>query len=977
MEEVRRVAFDAAKEMQSPRFRAIIRATSGRRKRYSTDVKSFSHELNTKDIMKVIKSKFKLLKEEVNAELGVYAGDLVGILDKATEEHSEWREPLEDLLVISQKCAEMSPDEFWVKCEGIVQNLDDRRHELPMGTLKQVHTRILFILTRCTRLLQFQKEGAYGEEEHVLGLHQFSDLGFYPDQSDSGQALKNQITAKDIKEKIMRAKIQEKRVSLSHLNQYSTGGAESPASRDRISSWKKLPSPAEKNQKKEEAEVDDFQLKKLPSLELPERTKLDIDEKIEVCKSSEMPTKSSADIIIQDTRSETVFDGKRMIICRICDFEIPTMHAEGHFKVCTIADRCDSKGLSVDERLLKLAEIIEKILDQCKLKGPEEVSGVGDSCKSEEFNGPISTRNNEQSSTNAGQCLPNPSSSSTGRRDLGILASSSESISPQSPLMTPQTSLLNFVSTDNIAFHEYENFQQIQSLLDIVRCIESVRSCDYTSLDYLSTCLERLNGIIGDRLLDGLIIETFGRRIEKLLQEKFIQLCGQIDDGNKDASIDEDGSIETDSGRSSRTSPLSSMIKDRTSIEDFEIIKPISRGAFGRVFLAKKRVTGDLFAIKVLKKADMIRKNAVESILAERNILISARNPFVVRFYYSFTSRENLYLVMEYLNGGDLYSLLRNLGCLSEDMARLYIAEVVLALEYLHSLNVIHRDLKPDNLLIARDGHIKLTDFGLSKVGLINSTDDLSGPDVSSAVIFDQAPIPSALRAEKREQRRKQSAVGTPDYLAPEILLGMPHGPNADWWSVGVILFEMLVGIPPFNAEHPQKIFDNIMNRDISWPQIPQEMSHEAYDLINKLLIQNPLQRVGATGAGEVKAHPFFKDINWDMLARQKAAFIPSTQDDEDTSYFESRHAWNSDDAQIHSDSNEIYDMIDTGSASDCSNPGSCEDDDEDEFVADLSSRNIEMKYSFSNFSYKNLSQLASMNYDLITKCSKDQNSNI
>ncbi|KAH0470006.1 hypothetical protein IEQ34_001564 [Dendrobium chrysotoxum] len=288
-------------------------------------------------------------------------------------------------------------------------------------------------------------------------------------------------------------------------------------------------------------------------------------------------------------------------------------------------------------------------------------------------------------------------------------------------------------------------------------------------------------------------------------------------------------------------------------------------------------------------------------------------------------------------------------------------------------------DIRLEEIMCIPPNVVMLTDFGLSKVGLINSTDDLSGPDVSGAVILDHAPTPTSQRAEKREQRRKQSAVGTPDYLAPEILLGMAHGPNADWWSVGVILFEMLVGIPPFNAEHPQKIFDNIMNRDIPWPQIPEEMSHEAYDLINKLLIQNPLQRVGATGAGEVKAHAFFKDINWDMLARQKAAFIPSTQDDEDTSYFESRHAWNSEDTQIHTTSNDIYDYSDTGSASDCSSPDSCEEDDDDEFgsMAELGSRNQEVKYSFSNFSFKNLSQLASINYDLITKSSEDQNSNL
>lgn len=1003
LQDARRVAFDAAKEMQSPRFRAIIRATSGRRKRSPTDVKSFSHELNSKgtsplpirklrgltspeDIMMVIKSKFKLLKKEVNAELGVYAGDLVGILDNASVERPEWKEPLEDLLVISQKCAEMSVDEFWVKCEGIVQNLDDRRQELPMGTLKQVHTRLLFILTRCTRLLQFQKEGAYGDDEHVLGLHQFSDLGFYPDQTDSGQALKNQITAKEIKEKIMRAKIQERRLNLSNLNQHSTGDAESPGSRDRISSWKKLPSAVERNLKKGEEERDASLATNMTSLGRLEKAMLGVDENV-VLKASEKLSKISARTVIQGAMPEKVPDSKTVMICRICDFEIPTMHAEGHFKVCTIADRCDSNGLSVDERLLRVTESLEKLLDQCKPKDSEAVERHGHSSHLEKFHEQISSTYNDQSSTDEGERLSFTTSlsdfavlnSSASSRGPGILVFSSESKCPQSPLVTPRTSQLNLLLTDKISFPEFENFRQIQSLLNIVRCIENVRNCEYSSLEYLSSYLEHLKAVIGNRPVDGLIIETFGRRIEKLLQEKFIQLCGQIDDGNKDFSVDEDGLPESNNVHSSQTSPLSTKMKDRTSIEDFEIIKPISRGAFGRVFLAKKRITGDLFAIKVLKKADMIRKNAVESILAERNILISARNPFVVRFYYSFTCRENLYLVMEYLNGGDLYSLLRNIGCLGEQMAQLYIAELVLALEYLHSLNVIHRDLKPDNLLIARDGHVKLTDFGLSKVGLINSTDDLSGPDVSSAVIVEHEPLRSSQCSEKREQRRKQSAVGTPDYLAPEILLGMAHGRNADWWSVGVILFELLVGIPPFNAEQPQKIFDNIMNLDIPWPQVPAEMSPEAYDLIKKLLIQNPLQRLGATGAGEVKSHPFFKDINWAMLTRQKAAFIPSIKDDEDTSYFECRHAWNSDDTQIHTTSNHIDNTTDTGSTSDYSGSCSCEDLDEDEFgsMTDFGTKNHDVKYSFSNFSFKNLSQLASMNYDLITKCNEDQNSNL
>src|SRR5262249_23680216 len=131
--------------------------------------------------MVAIRAKFDKLKDEVDSDLGIFAGDLVNILEKTSDSHPEWRESLEDLLLIARQCVKMSPDEFWVKCEGIVQNLDDRRQELPMGILKQAHTRLLFILTRCTRLVQFQKESGY-EDDHILGLHQLSDLGVYPEQ---------------------------------------------------------------------------------------------------------------------------------------------------------------------------------------------------------------------------------------------------------------------------------------------------------------------------------------------------------------------------------------------------------------------------------------------------------------------------------------------------------------------------------------------------------------------------------------------------------------------------------------------------------------------------------------------------------------------------------------------------------------------------------------------------------------------------
>ncbi|XP_074557254.1 putative serine/threonine protein kinase IRE [Curcuma longa] len=973
----RRVKFEAVKEMESPRFRAVLRATSGRRKR-TTDVKSFSHELNgaqgnhhhhqipirklrglssPEEVMSVIRSKFKKLKEEINAELGIFAGDLVGILEKDTFEHSEWREPLEDLLILTQKCAEMTPDEFWSSCEGIVQNVDDRRQELSMGLLKQVHTRILFILTRCTRLIQFQKEGMCGEQEHILGFHQLSDLGFYSGSGDDG--LKISLSAKDMKERIIMKRLQDHK----YFNQDGGGSrhmdSSSSSTRPRISSWKKLPSSNEKNQKK----IHDHDKDKSP----PSKKLLDPFSQIDISTKLGASDSDGGVILIllpkeEDTYSEVQqhqLIGKLKMICRICDYEIPTIYAEGHFRVCTMADKCDSKGLTLDERLERVVDVLGKILSSITHKGNSDGVEIHNILDREVIGNLVANNMNELQAT-----MSNSYSS--------VL--SSGSMTPQSPLMTPRTSQIDFLLLGIKSFIDHENVQQIESLLDIVRCIAKMKTYNYSSLEDLHSYLEDLNAVLDTRKVDALVVETFGRRIAKLLQEKFIHLCGQIDDGIKDVMnvmVDEDGSV-------GNSITLGSKIKDRTSIEDFEIIKPISRGAFGRVFLARKRITGDIFAIKVLKKSDMIRKNAVESILAERNILISARNPFVVRFFYSFTCRENLYLVMEYLNGGDLYSLLRNLHCLDDDMARTYIAELVLALEYLHSMNVIHRDLKPDNLLIARNGHIKLTDFGLSKVGLINSTDDLSGPDVSGSVLLENnEPMPAEQRALKREQRQKQSAVGTPDYLAPEILLGMQHGPTADWWSMGVILFELLVGIPPFNAEHPQKIFDNIMNRDIPWPQVPEEMSFAAYDLIDKLLIQSPSQRLGATGAGEVKAHPFFDSINWDMLALQKVSFIPSPEGEEDTSYFASRHQWSRSNEPLLAASHDFDDGSDTCSMSCGSSPhSSSQDEDGDECgsMADFGP-SLSVKYSFSNFSFKNLSQLASINYDLITKCSSSKES--
>ncbi|TYG52839.1 hypothetical protein ES288_D09G060600v1 [Gossypium darwinii] len=1010
---------------ESPRFQAVLRVTSGRRKK-APDVKSFSHELNSKgvrpfplkksralghmeEVLLATRMKFDRLKEEVNSDLGVFAGDLVDKLEKTSDSHPEWKESLEDLLVVAQRCAKMPACEFWVKCEGIVQNLDDRRQELSMGVPKQLHTRLLFILTRCTRLVQFHKESGY-EDDHILGLHQLSDLGVYPEQmfefarkDTSGQLDGKEVSEKQRKKAQGQEKSKQDQVGqiLSTANVIAevetAKSVDSTSSSYRMSSWKKLPSAADKNRKGQDTPDSNSKNRAEQSQAKDETPRMEPLETPSGYPQSSRTPKTSWPFW-GDHQSVTY---ENSMICRICEVEIPVVHVEEHSRICTIADRCDLKGLTVNERIERVVETLDKILDSWTPKStPKSIDTPRESFEAtrvytssihedtDDFS-PKHSNHSRQCSDDMLDCVPDVDNAflmehmnalhdvscethlNLSTLDLCTKASSGGSLTPRSPLLTPRTSQIELLLSGRRRIAELENHQQIKKLLDIARSVENANDCDYNTLEFMLERLDELKYAIQDRKADDLVVETFGRRIEKLLQEKYVQLCGQIEDEKVDSSnhvADEDSSVDDDTLRSLRAGPINPCAKDRTSIEDFEIIKPISRGAFGRVFLARKRATGDLFAIKVLKKADMIRKNAVESILAERNILISVRNPFVVRFFYSFTCRENLYLVMEYLNGGDLYSLLRNLGCLDEDMGRVYIAEVVLALEYLHSLNVIHRDLKPNNLLIGQDGHIKLTDFGLSKVGLINSTDDLSGPSFGSRGLTEDDE-PKEQISPKRERRQKHSVVGTPDYLAPEILLGMGHGATADWWSVGIILFELLVGLPPFNAETPPLIFDNIMNRNIPWPKVPEEMSYEAYDLIDKLLTENPVQRLGATGASEVKQHVFFKDINWSTLARQKAMFIPSTEA-HDTSYFMSRYIWNAEDEQVHG-SSDFDDLTDTCSSGSLSNVQD-EDGDECGSLTDFSAPALAVKYSFSNFSYKNLSQLASINYDLVVKNAKE-----
>ncbi|XP_047332435.1 probable serine/threonine protein kinase IREH1 [Impatiens glandulifera] len=988
--------FENPKESESPRFQAILRVTSAPRKRFPADIKSFSHELNSKGVrpfplwkprgqnnlegvLVMIRVKFDKAKEEVDTDLHIFAADLIGILEKGAEIQPEWQETIEDLLVLARRCAMTSPGEFWLQCESIVQELDDRRQELPPGTLRQLHTRMLFILTRCTRLLQFHKETGMAEDENVFQLRQSLQV---PDPVKVGRVGISSSAVKPTKavpssrksysqEQHVEKTVQTEKTLLPPLNKISSSSLKNP---------KESPVPVVEEQK--------------VSSKINRNRRVNSD--FDLAMANKPSSSSQAGSSKHQHKASwgywgdqpNIFEGNS-IICRICEEDVETSHVEDHSGICAVADRCDQKGLNVNDRLARIAETLEKLVESYNSSVPEDSDLLSPKLSdwsrrgSEDMLDCLHETDGSGSASGSVVFMDDLKAMSCKTRfgpksDQGMTTSSAGSITPRSPLLTPRTSQFDLLLSGKGSFSEQDDLPQMNELADIARCVANAPLDDDRSSSYLLTCLEDLRLVIERRKLDGLTVETFGTRIEKLIREKYLQLCELVDDEKVDLSstfTDEDAASEDDVVRSLRASPVHPS-KDRTSIDDFEIIKPISRGAFGRVFLAKKRTTGDLFAMKVLRKADMICKNAVESILAERNILISVRNPFVVRFFYSFTCRENLYLVMEYLNGGDLYSLLRNLGCLDEDVARVYIAEVVLALEYLHSLNVVHRDLKPDNLLIAHDGHIKLTDFGLSKVGLIDSTDDLSGPAVSgtsSLMGEDENQLPSS---ERNQQRKTRSAVGTPDYLAPEILLGTGHGTTADWWSVGVILFELIVGIPPFNAEHPQMIFDNILNRKIPWPNVPEEMSYDAHDLIDRLLTEDPHQRLGARGAAEVKQHPFFRDINWDdTLARQKqAAFIPASESALDTSYFTSRYTWNPSEEHVYHTSELEYDDSENGSttgSSSCLSNRQDELSDECGGLAEFDSGSS-VNYSFSNFSFKNLSQLASINYDLLSKGLKD-----
>ena len=292
-------------------------------------------------------------------------------------------------------------------------------------------------------------------------------------------------------------------------------------------------------------------------------------------------------------------------------------------------------------------------------------------------------------------------------------------------------------------------------------------------------------------------------------------------------------------------------------LEDFKVLKVIGRGSFGKVCLVEYLPTHETYAMKSLKKDLLIEQEQIENTLLEKEILQTIDYPLLCGLVFCFQTEERIYFVMPFLSGGELFQHLRKFRTFDEEKVRFYGAQIALALEYLHSKGIVYRDLKPENILMDDQGYLKLADFGMAK--------------------------------KLKDDEKAMSFCGTPEYLAPEIITMEGHDKNADWWSFGILLFEMLCGLPPFYVENLDKMYELIKNSSVKFPK-RINLSEEAKDVIRKLLEKNPKKRLGSqNGIEEIKKHPFFASLDFDAIVEKKikAPFIPELANDTDVQYFD------------------------------------------------------------------------------------------
>ncbi|XP_050526354.1 ribosomal protein S6 kinase 2 beta-like isoform X1 [Daktulosphaira vitifoliae] len=325
------------------------------------------------------------------------------------------------------------------------------------------------------------------------------------------------------------------------------------------------------------------------------------------------------------------------------------------------------------------------------------------------------------------------------------------------------------------------------------------------------------------------------------------------DDHNEENTIDSDDN----NGHEIELKELIKEGHERADRSQFELLKVLGQGSFGKVFLVRKIAgpdNGTLYAMKVLKKATLKVRDRIRTKM-ERNILVDVRHPFIVRLHYAFQTEGKLYLILDFLRGGDLFTRLSKEVMFTEEDVKFYLAELALALDHIHSLGIIYRDLKPENILLDADGHISLTDFGLSKLPL--------------------------------DDQKAYSFCGTVEYMAPEVVNRKGHSFVADWWSFGVLMYEMLTGSLPFQGANRKETMAQILRAKLGMPQF---LSNEAQSLLRVLFKRNPSNRLGAAGIQELKDHSFFASIDWDKLYLKEIhpPFKPAVSRADDAFYFDS-----------------------------------------------------------------------------------------
>lgn len=304
----------------------------------------------------------------------------------------------------------------------------------------------------------------------------------------------------------------------------------------------------------------------------------------------------------------------------------------------------------------------------------------------------------------------------------------------------------------------------------------------------------------------------------------------------------------------------------------FSKVKMLGKGDVGKVYLVREKKTDKLYAMKVLSKKEMIKRNKIKRVMAEQEILAASNHPFIVTLYHSFQSEDYLYLCMEYCMGGEFFRALQTRPgkCLPEEDAKFYAAEVIAALEYLHLMGFIYRDLKPENILLHQSGHVMLSDFDLSA----RATQRGGAPAMIRQATPNSAPLVDTRSC--IADLRTNSFVGTEEYIAPEVIKGCGHTSAVDWWTLGILIYEMIFATTPFKGSTRNETFSNVLRNEVQFPDsIP--ISSFGKSLIRKLLIKDELKRMGSqSGASEVKQHKWFSNISWGLLRNSTPPIVPA-----------------------------------------------------------------------------------------------------